>query len=1083
MKIQISQKDTFEAIQNAPQKVCLITGPVNCSKTQAVLDFYTSCASQKTGSALIVTPNSPTQKYILRKLTREQKSGVVLSPMVTTFTNLSARLLSATGTTATAISNYQRHVLIREIVDTLAEAGQFTVLDKIAQTPGLISTLSKSIAELKREAVAPEFLANAINTTAGKTWDLLLVYKQYQKLLSQRNQFDIDGQSWVIRDHLQNSLPIDLEKVKLENLQTLIFDGFTDFNPTQLSIIKALAGSLEKVIITLPYQEDSRPKNWLWTKRTRRALESNFRDDMLEIQLSAQPAKLREIDESVFTYETKKDLPKDFNLIAAAGTNSEILAIAQRVKALLTNPKTAKDSIAILVRTPDNYAQNVARIFAKANIPIAKPAMPILEIPIIKFVLSLLELSKTDFNFATTLRIIRNSYFNPATLGDFSKELPIVAESFIREENVFSGRSTYANACLRIINRIDRSAEDESKSAAKFKFTAEQYTSAFQMLEKLFQLCEEIFTSEDLLKIIETINLKEASRVSKNPETIARDLRAIQKLTAILQADPNCKISTITEALTTVSIPPARSESLVDFISVIDAKNIRYDHVFLVGASEGQFPTSFSESSLIGETQRANWLREGLILDSKDELYAREMLLFYLAISRADKSLTISYQRSDSSGKASAPGIFLRGLIENFGGEDSPEISTITELQSPGHFFFDESKTVTNQQALAGAAAVLFGQSDKTNFRKSATYLQNSPQALKRFSQAIWVNHNRWLPGIHTNFEGRLHDSSNISRQKSETSNHVFSANQLSTFGKCPWQYFAKNILNLKSITSPDRQLQAISKGIFCHNVLQAVFSKLAEQHGRPFKLSEIPWDSILDLISQCIEREDKLNYASKMQIPKLWEIQKKQLADMITSYLKSQYEQNIFEFEPFCFELAFGIATAENEAVDSASITAPITISTPSGDLKIKGKIDRIDIVHTESTTETLIVDYKTSANLPATQASISGVNTQMPLYTKAAEILLNKPCAGGSFHSLSSAKTRNFASFNISRGKLKEDEKFDQNLTQAISKIGEFVTKISEGKFDLRPQDSKICSYCDFRQACSYSPTRAEIKEQSNE
>ena len=63
------------------------------------------------------------------------------------------------------------------------------------------------------------------------------------------------------------------------------------------------------------------------------------------------------------------------------------------------------------------------------------------------------------------------------------------------------------------------------------------------------------------------------------------------------------------------------------------------------------FPRKFVESSLVGEADRQAWRRGKIELDRRGDLTAREMLLFYLGISRANASLTLSYLASDAAGK------------------------------------------------------------------------------------------------------------------------------------------------------------------------------------------------------------------------------------------------------------------------------------------------------------------------------------------------------------------------------------------------------------------------------------------------
>ncbi|MDO4203873.1 MAG: 3'-5' exonuclease [Selenomonadaceae bacterium] len=86
----------------------------------------------------------------------------------------------------------------------------------------------------------------------------------------------------------------------------------------------------------------------------------------------------------------------------------------------------------------------------------------------------------------------------------------------------------------------------------------------------------------------------------------------------------------------------------IPVITIHQAKGMEFDRVFLAGASDNQFPT-----------YNVTKLREG---PEKKKKLGEEARLFYVAITRAKKSLTISWPGVAYSGRRTQPSRFIGGL-------------------------------------------------------------------------------------------------------------------------------------------------------------------------------------------------------------------------------------------------------------------------------------------------------------------------------------------------------------------------------------------------------------------------------------
>ncbi len=248
-----SSGDILRRILSAPSRVVVLCGPAASGKTEAALEFYRHFRKERNGGCLLIAPNAPAVAAIKRKLLAKSPHGVIVSPEVVTFAALGARILTEAGIPAAAMPAFQRHLLLRRIVDELTSAGKLPALSAVADTPGAIAALDRAISDLKRAAIEPETLAGAIRSDKGKHRDLVEVYRRYQVCLHERRAYDLEGRMWQARDYLAGGGNCDLG-----GAAAICVDAFTDFTPTQLQILALLAGRLERTLITLPCADDAR---------------------------------------------------------------------------------------------------------------------------------------------------------------------------------------------------------------------------------------------------------------------------------------------------------------------------------------------------------------------------------------------------------------------------------------------------------------------------------------------------------------------------------------------------------------------------------------------------------------------------------------------------------------------------------------------------------------------------------------------------------------------------------------------------------------------------------------------------------
>ncbi len=1062
-----SNKDLVERILKSPTRVVLLRGAVRCGKTDAALDFYGRFTTdQNQPRCLLMVPNRTTASHLVSKLLEQSETGVLVCPRVSTFSALAERILAMTGSTGRGLTSLERHLMLRRIVDELTRDGKLRALGPIADTRGLIAALDRAISELKRATVDPDAPQKVLSKQDQKHRDLIEGYREYQRDLHESNTYDVEGRMWEMRDAL---LKTDQEQCvgadKLE-IDAIAVDGFTDFTPTQLQILKLLSESVERMLITLCYAEERRPRLWSWTQRTLDHIRHAFGDALSEIPTKSLrgASGVSVLVDKVFDFDASScEVPLPLNVIAANGVEAEVSAVARRIKRLLVDGAPG-GSIAVLARSMNGYRTTIERIFSECDVPIALSATPLTDIPIVRFAMDVPSLAP-NFAFRDVLRTIKNSYFRPQSLGPYDQTTVAAAETLIREGNVLESRKTYRIAARWLVDsasRISKEEDDEEITVGRRCATPESLAGAAEMIEKLFDLSE----SQDLQRIIESLELREAACSHTDPDLIGRDLRALDTLQSAIGTlpSPPPQIATLREGLSRTFCPPPQTESMVTVLDVLDARAIRCDHLFLLGLNEGGFPQRYTDGAFLTESDRIAWSKRGIELPHRSDLTAREMFLFYMGISRPDQSLTLSYLESDSSGKPLAPSAFLLSLLEPCGGLKQFEGGDRFTRISHGQFLPKPTEVAAPPDTFLGGVVSLFGDAPDDWKPALSWSLRKDREKVIRAGKGIWAWNHRWKRSPCDRFDGRITDAG-LCRGLEQRYPHqtVFSATQLSTYGQCPWWFFARYILKLEPLVVPERSLEPISRGVFVHNVLFRVMSALKETH-EVLRLCDVEESDLLEALDRGVAAEAASIESRHLSYRGLWEIQKQQMHAEMRDYLLDQWKGSASGSQSLHFELSFGMSERGDELTDPKSRPDPVALTTEAGEVRVRGKIDRVDRAQLEDTKGLMVIDYKTG-QLPRSKDIEEGRNLQLGIYIEAAEQILKQHSLQGAFHRVGGTK----------REELVRDS--EELRETALTNITRFVNGMRSGKFEVLPTD-KCPSYCPFRQICHYSPARVKFK-----
>ena len=395
--------------------------------------------------------------------------------------------------------------------------------------------------------------------------------------------------------------------------------------------------------------------------------------------------------------------------------------------------------------------------------------------------------------------------------------------------------------------------------------------------------------------------------------------------------------------LTVGVIPPTLDEVLIGAID--RARNPDLKFSLILGANDAVFPAEPVSAAILTDTDRDE-LRQVFPLgaDLRERL-ARERYYGYIAFTRANERMLVSFSRTDTAGAPLNPSPFIARLrylfpelqIESFDGRvPSNEIERVNEL----------IPRLAEIQIAAPNSGVLEALPD---------LLQSMP-GLREPDVS---------EGLSPELAGRLYGS--ILRT---------SVSRLEEFAQCPFKFFIR--AGLKAGERKIFELDARERGSFLHDVLKEFHEQLVAKNKRWRDLTPLEARELVGQIAGALAADfhegllrdsAQTLFAARTMTESL-----QNFIEVVVSWMREQYE-----FDPVAVELDFG---------ETNSPLPPWSIALDGGhELSLRGRIDRVDLWRQPMGENGLavVLDYKSSQKKLDPVLVEHGIQLQLPAYLRA--------------------------------------------------------------------------------------------------
>lgn len=552
------------------------------------------------------------------------RAGIDSLPTVTTFHSLGVRILRehhATLNLKRHFTIYDRSDSVRAIKKSLETCGyspkQFeprTVLSMISRAKG--DALSRG-----------EFLESASSypqRVAAEVWEA------YEKILRAEDALDFDD--LLLKTlNLLRSYPVIKETLQ-RRWPYIHVDEYQDTNKVQFEIVKLLAGEQKNICVVGDVDQNiyswrgANIENVLKFEKqfpgaTTVFLEENYRSTQTIIAASNTVIAKNQnrIPKTVFT---NNHTGEKITLYAAMTGSDEAEYIVMTVKSLLADGARPSD-IAILYRT-NFQSRALEEAFLNFEVPYQLLGTKFFERKEVKDVLSFLRLA-----------------LNPSSTGDLARIINVPARGIgkVTLLKILEGkRSELKGATLQKVERFDQLMQDIADHARTESISK---TIAF---------------------ILKRTGLETEFKKSGAEEDLAR-LENVRELVTLAtrydELEPEAGVEALLENAALQSdqdeLQTAEARDAVRLMTVHAAKGLEFPYVFITGLEEGLFPHER--------------------LDDKGVDHEEERRLFYVALTRAEKKVFLTYAHLRTifgSQRVNVPSSFLQDIdSEHIEGDDS----------------------------------------------------------------------------------------------------------------------------------------------------------------------------------------------------------------------------------------------------------------------------------------------------------------------------------------------------------------------------------------------------------------------------
>lgn len=964
---------------------------------------------------LIIVPEQFTMQT-QKELVSLHPAGGILNIDILSFQRLAYRIFEETGGSLyPVLEETGKSLVVKRVAQEKKK--ELTILGSTLKRTGAVSQMKSLISELKQYQIAPSELDAWAEETgekkllAAKLKDTGVIYRAFEEYLENR---------YVTAEDVLEVLAGKLEESALIKNSEVLVDGFTGFTPVQIGVLGKLFRLCAKVYVTIIMDEREDP----YKKAIPHQLFAMSRQLVQQLMKAADEAgcpvepeiwvrrsghgrfqpgsTMDQLEQRLFRYgkrgfsgngiekrpesgtEAKTGNPaagyeakqQGIYISVAPNPRAELEETVRLIRRMVREEGMRYQDFAVLTGDLSVYGTYAREIFEKCGVPyFVDEKHSVLMNPFVEFLRAAIEMVVQSFSYESVFRYLR------CGLSSLDREETDAMENYVLALGI-RGLKAYGETWTRGYRGI-KPDEVPQRNLLREKFYAEVQPFAERMKKKdatVRERTEALYALAVQNQMQEKLEERRQQFEQQGQEAFAKEysqiygivMELLDKIVEVLGEEKMtlAEYQEILEAgfaeASVGIIPPTADQVLIGDNERSRLKDIRV--LFFVGVNDGLIPRHDAGGGILSEYDREELERADAKLSptARETMYQQKFHL-YRNLTKPSERLYLSFAKAGASGEAQNPSYLINEIrklfpeipVRDIEKEEKPEEKL--EMPRSGEALFLEELG----RAAEGEIDPLF----EELYRWYAAHPEAGIPA-ETYRKAAFL---RCADGVI--------GKSAASALYGDTLKN--SATRLEKYAACAFAHFMEFGLQIRE--RDQYELKAADMGTVMHEALEK-FSKKLQENGETWKT--VTDDTRDRLIEECVE-ETMADYGNTIfqssSRNQYRIIRVKRILKRTVWALQQQIRQG--EFEPGEFEVSFSME-------DSLSA---INIDLSEHEkMRLRGRIDRVDLCETDDKVYVKIIDYKTGNTSLDLVALYYGLQLQLAVYLDAAVELEQKKHPG---------------------------------------------------------------------------------------
>ena len=874
---------------------------------------------------------------------------------------------------------------------------------------GFIGQLKSMLSELYQYGITPDMLEAKIPETTSpmlrqKLEDISVIYKAFQEYIRDR---------YITTEEILDVLCRHLPESKLIRDSVITLDGYTGFTPVQYRLLDLFLRYSRRVVVTVTVDPavpergkrgvqdlfymscemidklnalarqnhvkrepdivlDEHPAVRYRRGAKRRAeqearVERKAQAGQEALTVSPASSALDFLEQNLYRYSGRvySGKAEEIRLVQAVNPAEEISCVVREIGKMLREGYRYRD-MAVITGDIGSFAGELIHQFDASEIPyFLDDKKSILKNPMVELVRAALETIQKDFSYETMFRYLRTGLVvKPEDERKLDRLENYVIAMGIRGHKRWNTpwEGWYRGGRDLNLEELNQLREEIMAPLTAFiEAFREEGRTVRTMSEAVVRLLEALSVEEKMLARESAFQEQGEFGLSKEYGQVYGLVVDLMDRLARLLGEEKVSRREYAEILDAgfseieVGLIPAA----VDRIVVGDITRTRLDHIkilFFIGVNDGIVPQKKENSSLFTDKEREFLGSHHIELAPTVRVESfRQRFYLYLALTKPEERLYLSYSAMDASGKSLRPSILLGELKKLF-----PQLTAVAASDEAAGIPF--SIREARGRLTRGLRNYGISREDSEFLELFRHFMMNEEQreSVEKLVDAAFY----------------AYEERGIGKMAAKALYGTVlggSVTRLEQYASCAYAHFLNYGLELAE--RQQYELAAMDIGNLFHDSSDLCFKRMKEQGGDWKTIGEEERKALVHGVVTEVT-EEYGNTILKSSARNAWLARKvEKITDRTIWALAEQLKKG--DFTPVGFEVSFSAAD------NLKAMKIPLSEAEA---LHLKGRIDRMDLCEDEEHIYVKIIDYKSGGTSFDLTALYYGLQLQLVVYMDAA-------------------------------------------------------------------------------------------------